>query len=200
MTKCVLRELENLPKDTPWVKETLKACQGIVKLPCKHTGGILPPDECIKNFVGSKNEAKVFVASNDSDLRNHFRNNVGTVPLFFFQSNVLVMDAPSEVSQTKFELKEQLKLEPTRAEKKFLKAQKSEVEAFLKEEEREKRLEQKKKTKDLLVMGVQNKMAKGPNPLSILKKSIKKPAVKVKVKKRRFRKGIRSKKPREALV
>ena len=75
-------------------------------MPCKHSGGILPPDDCLKNFVGNKNEAKVFIASNDPDLRNYFRNEVGTVPLFFFLNNVLVMDAPSEVSQAKFEIKE----------------------------------------------------------------------------------------------
>jgi rRNA-processing protein FCF1 len=84
MTKCVLRELESLPKDTPWVRETLTACKSIVKLPCKHSGGILAPDECIKNFVGAKNENHIFVASNDDALRNHFRNEVGTVPLFFY--------------------------------------------------------------------------------------------------------------------
>ena len=106
------------------------------------------------------------------------------------------MDAPSEVSQAKFEIKEQLKLEPTRAEKKFLKAQKTEVEQFLVSEAKEQRKEEKNKTKGLLCMGVQNKMAKGPNPLSILKKTIQKPKEKIKVKKRRFRKGIRSKLPK----
>ena len=46
-------------------------------------------------------------------------------------------------------------------------------------------------------MGVQNKMAKGPNPLSIRKKGITKIKVKKpKVKKRRLRKGIRSKLPK----
>lgn len=107
MTKCVLRELENLSKeDIPFIRETLQACTKIVKLPCKHSGGILPPDECIKNFVGSKNEAKVFVATNDEDLRNHFRNEIGAVPLFFLKNNVLIMDSPSDVTQTKFQIKE----------------------------------------------------------------------------------------------
>lgn len=107
MTKCVLRELENLKtQEVPFLKETLLACTKIVKLPCKHTGGILPPNECIKNFVGKKNEAKVFVATNDEELRNYFRNEVGAVPLFFMKNNVLIMDSPSDVTQTKFELKE----------------------------------------------------------------------------------------------
>ncbi len=62
----------------------------------------MAPDECIKTYIGSRNESKVFVASNDEDLRNHFRNEVGAVPLFFIKNNVLIMDSPSEVTQTKF--------------------------------------------------------------------------------------------------
>lgn len=103
MTKCIMRELENLKHDdVPFIKETLQSCTKIVKLPCKHSGGILPPNECIKNFVGNKNEAKVFLATNDEDLRNYMRNEVGTVPLFFLQNNVLIMDSPSDMSKTKF--------------------------------------------------------------------------------------------------
>ena len=64
------------------------------------------------------------------------------------------MDAPSEVSRTKFHIKEQLKLEPTKAEKRFLKGQKSEVEAFIKQEQREEQQASKVKTKGLLCMGV----------------------------------------------
>jgi rRNA-processing protein FCF1 len=122
MTKCIMRELENLEKDgVPWVKETLQACQKFVKFPCKHPGGVLSPDECIKNYVGNRNENKIFIASNDEDLRNYFRNEVGAVPLFFMKNNVLIMDSPSDVTNTKFQIKEQLKMEPTRSEKKFLK-------------------------------------------------------------------------------
>ena len=56
MTKCILRELENLDKaNIAFIKETLQSCKNIVKLPCKHPGGCLAPDECIKNYVGKKN-------------------------------------------------------------------------------------------------------------------------------------------------
>jgi hypothetical protein len=46
-------------------------------------------------------------------------------------------------------------------------------------------------------MGVSKKMAHGPNPLSIRKKTIKKVEKKIKIRKRRLRKGIRSKKSKE---
>jgi len=83
----------------------------------------MEPDECILAYIGKRNESKVFVGTNDEDLRNKMRNN-GTVPLFFFnKSKVLVMDSPSEVSEQKFKIREQLKLEPTKAEKIFLRGQ-----------------------------------------------------------------------------
>jgi hypothetical protein len=61
----------------------------------------------------------------------------------------------------------------------------------LKEERIEERKSKQQLTKDLLCMGVSKKKADGPNPLSVRRKVIKKD--KVKVKKRRFRKGKRSK-------
>ena len=54
----------------------------------------------MRNFIGKKNEAKVFVGTNDEDLRNDLRN-LGTVPIFFFKHSMLVMDAPTEVTEEK---------------------------------------------------------------------------------------------------
>ncbi len=103
MTKCVLREFENLGASV--VGETLKEAKKIVKESCKHTGGILPPDECIKLFIDKRNESKHFVCTNDEELRNNLRN-LGTVPLFFFKSGILVMDSPTEITEEKHKLKE----------------------------------------------------------------------------------------------
>lgn len=56
----------------------------IHKCSCKHGGGIIEPDECIMNFVDKKNEEKIFVGTNDENLRNDLRN-LGSVPIFFFK-------------------------------------------------------------------------------------------------------------------
>lgn len=45
----------------------------------------MDPDECIMNFVNKRNEEKVFVGTNDEELRNNLRN-LGTVPIFFFKA------------------------------------------------------------------------------------------------------------------
>ena len=100
MTKCVMRELENAGEEVLG-KATLQKSRLIPKLTCKHSGGVLDPDECIWNYVGSKNESKTWVCTNDEDLRNKFRRS-GNTPLFFFNHNVLVMDSPGEVSEQKF--------------------------------------------------------------------------------------------------
>ena len=72
----------------------------------------MDPDQCILDFVGKKNEEKVFVGTNDSELRNQLRN-LGTVPVFFFKQEVLIMDTPSDQFEQKLKLKELLKMEPT---------------------------------------------------------------------------------------
>ena len=80
------------------------------------------------NFINKRNEEKVFVGTNDEDLRNELRN-LGTVPIFFFKRQVLIMDTPSDAMNQKMKLKELLKMEPTIIflytihEKKFLKGQ-----------------------------------------------------------------------------
>ena len=99
MTKCVMRELENLSKEIGF-KNTLLEAQKVIKESCKHPGGILPPDECIKQFIGKKNEVKMFVGTNDEELRNELRN-LGTVPIFFMKHNILIMDSPNEITQEK---------------------------------------------------------------------------------------------------
>jgi hypothetical protein len=99
----------------------------------------------VRNFIGKKNEAKVFVGTNDEDLRNDLRN-LGTVPIFFFKHSMLVMDAPTEVTEEKhrmvrlvllltfFVKREQLKIEPTIQEKAFLKEQREQIEEYQRQE------------------------------------------------------------------
>lgn len=101
MTKCVLREFETLGASV--VGNTLKEAKKIVKESCKHSGGILPPDECIKLFIDKKNESKHFVCTNDEELRNELRN-LGTVPIFFFKHGILVMDSPTEITEEKHKM------------------------------------------------------------------------------------------------
>jgi rRNA-processing protein FCF1 len=97
-----MRELENLGESV--IGATLKEAKKVVKESCKHPGGILPADECLRIFIGKKNEFKMFVGTNDEVLRNELRN-LGVVPIFFFKrGTVLVMDAPTEITEEKHRL------------------------------------------------------------------------------------------------
>ena len=98
MTKCVMRELELLGKGA--IGRTLDEAKRVIKESCNHPGGILSADECIRNYVGKRNESKVFVGTNDEELRNDLRN-LGTVPIFFFKYSILVMDSPTEITEHK---------------------------------------------------------------------------------------------------
>ena len=99
------------------------------------------------------------------------RNN-GNVPIFFYnRSNVLIMDAPSDVSEQKFKMREQLKLEPTKAEKIFLRGQQQAIMEQYMEEMEEQKQKEKKKVQDLFCMGLNKKQAKGPNPLSMIRRT-----------------------------
>ena len=85
-------------------------------------------------------------------------------------------------------------MEPTKAEKKFLAAQQSAIKDYIKEEKQSEHAKIKEKVKDLYCMGIKTKLAKGPNPLSMLApKNERSIAIKKKKNgKRRPRKGKRS--------
>ena len=72
------------------------------------------------NFVDRRNEEKIFVGTNDENLRNDLRN-LGLTPIFFFKKQVLVMETPSEFFTDKMKLKEIIKMETTHYEKQFIK-------------------------------------------------------------------------------
>ena len=98
MTKCIMRELEDAARKNRALtdlQKTLHRAKLIHKCSCKHSGGVIDPDDCILDFVGKRNEEKVFVGTNDEELRNQLRN-LGTVPIFFFKQGQLIMDTPSD--------------------------------------------------------------------------------------------------------
>ena len=84
--------------------------------------------------------------------------------------------------------KEQLKNEPTRQEKQFLKDQREVIAEFERVEKRKEALKRREQVKELFCMVKNKKAALGPNPLSRKSKKIKKAD-----KPRRKRKGKRSK-------
>ena len=164
---CIFTEVQSLESKIPGL---LKLLSQYKIQQCPH--GLLSPTNCIRDYIGNKNQSKYFVATQDNFLRIQLRNIQG-VPLIFFEQNMLLMDKPSRVSIEASERRENLKEDPQKKEKKILGEKKEEIKDFLIEEFKESKYYKRKQEEFKLnkLMGNIRKKAKGPNPLSVKKKN-----------------------------
>jgi U3 small nucleolar RNA-associated protein 23 len=164
---CIFTEVQSLESKIPGL---LKLLSQYKIQQCPH--GLLSPTNCIRDYIGNKNQSKYFVATQDNFLRIQLRNIPG-VPLIFFEQNMLLMDKPSKVSIEASERRENLKEDPQKKEKKILGEKKEEIKDFLIEEFKESKYYKRKQEEFKLnkLMGNIRKKAKGPNPLSVKKKN-----------------------------
>ena len=164
---CIFTEVQSLESKIPGL---LKLLSQYKIQQCSH--GLLSPTNCIRDYIGNKNQSKYFVATQDNFLRMQLRNIQG-VPLIFFEQNMLLMDKPSRVSIEASERRENLKEDPQKKEKKILGEKKEEIKDFLIEEFKESKYYKRKQEEFKLnkLMGNIRKKAKGPNPLSVKKKN-----------------------------
>ena len=164
---CIFTEVQSLESKIPGL---LKLLSQYKIQQCSH--GLLSPTNCIRDYIGNKNQSKYFVATQDNFLRMQLRNIQG-VPLIFFEQNMLLMDKPSKVSIEASERRENLKEDPQKKEKKILGEKKEEIKDFLIQEFKESKYYKRKQEEFKLnkLMGNIRKKAKGPNPLSVKKKN-----------------------------
>jgi U3 small nucleolar RNA-associated protein 23 len=164
---CIFKEVQSIEDKIPGL---LKLLSQYKIEECSH--GLLSPTNCIRDYIGNKNQSKYFVATQDNFLRLQLRNIPG-VPLIFFEQNMLLMDKPSKVSIEASERRENLKEDPQKKEKKILNEKKEEIKDFLIAEFKESKYYKRKQEEFKLnkLMGNIRKKAKGPNPLSVKKKN-----------------------------
>ena len=79
---CIFAEVQSLESKIPGL---LKLLSQYKIQQCPH--GLLSPTNCIRDYIGSKNQSKYFVATQDNFLRMQLRNIQG-VPLIFFEQNI----------------------------------------------------------------------------------------------------------------
>ena len=163
---CIFKEVQSIESKIPGL---LKLLSQYKIEECKH--GLLSPTNCIRDYIGNKNQFKYFVATQDNFLRVQLRKIPG-VPLIFFEQNMLLMDKPSKISIESSERRENLKEDPQKKEKKLLNEKKEEIRDFLVAEFKESKYYKRKQEEYKLnkLMGNIRKKAKGPNPLSVKKK------------------------------
>ena len=164
---CIFKEVQSIESKIPGL---LKLLSQYKIEECKH--GLLSPTNCIRDYIGNKNQLKYFVATQDNFLRIQLRKIPG-VPLIFFEQNMLLMDKPSKISIESSERRENLKEDPQKKEKKLLNEKKEEIRDFLVAEFKESKYYKRKQEEYKLnkLMGNIRKKAKGPNPLSVKKKN-----------------------------
>ena len=164
---CIFKEVQSISDKLPGLLQLLSQYK-IEE--CTH--GLLSPTNCIRDYIGNKNQSKYFVATQDNFLRVQLRNIPG-VPLIFFEQNMLLMDKPSKISIAASERRENLKDDPKKREKKLLNEKKEEIRDFLVAEFKESKYYKRKQEEYKLnkLMGNIRKKAKGPNPLSVKKKN-----------------------------
>jgi U3 small nucleolar RNA-associated protein 23 len=100
VSECVLAELESLGDV---VGDALAEARELPLLKCrvKHGhSGTCEPGACAAALVGSSNEGKWCVVTQDSDLRNTLRRVPG-VPILLISNNVLILEPPSAASRDK---------------------------------------------------------------------------------------------------
>ena len=163
---CIFKEVQSIESKIPGL---LKLLSQYKIEQCKHN--LLTPTNCIRDYIGKKNNSKYFVATQDNFLRVQLRKIPG-VPLIFFEQNMLLMDKPSRISIEASERRENLKEDPKQKEKKILSEKKDEISNFLVEEFKNSKYYKQKQEEFKInkLMGKIRKKAKGPNPLSVKKK------------------------------
>jgi U3 small nucleolar RNA-associated protein 23 len=165
ITQCILNEINEVEKKIPGILNyTLK-----YKIEsCSHN---LSPEDCIKSYIGKKNYKRYYVATQDNNLRKYLRSIPG-VPILYNDQNIIMIEKPSFASKEAFLKRESLKMEPKKDEKLLLSRERKDVNNFMKEEYM-KSLHYQKRLEDIKLMRINGRLkrkAKGPNPLSVLKK------------------------------
>ncbi|XP_015055106.1 rRNA-processing protein UTP23 homolog [Solanum pennellii] len=179
VTRCVLAELKSIDKF-----EALNAAKNLcIVARCRHDRP-KSAEYCITEVIGENNPEHFFVATQDADLRASLQKIPG-VPVIFALRNALFLEQPSSFQRQFAKSSEEERLHMTDLEYNMLKQMEkrrlSDGNSSVASEEKIDDVSQaqiiKKNKSDVKdKVRFKRKKAKGPNPLSVLKKK-KKPVV-----------------------
>jgi len=162
VTGCVLAELRSLGERALGAAIIAK---GYYRLKCGHDEDPISASKCILQQIGKSNERRLFVATQDGELRNQLREIPG-VPILRLNGQVPQLEEPSASSRSTAGASEAKKLKPSDWEKpKLPELQARELKAKEASEAKPKK----------------RKKRKGQNPLSCKKAKPKKAQVQIPV-------------------
>ncbi|EPQ28264.1 uncharacterized protein PFL1_04091 [Pseudozyma flocculosa PF-1] len=106
ITQCCMVALYKLGKEH---QPTVNLAKEWERRKCNHREAI-EPHECIKSVVGEANKHRYVLASDNQPLRAKLRNNVPGLPMVHFTQAVMVLEPMSNLSRSKVEQIEDVKL------------------------------------------------------------------------------------------
>merc|ERR1711904_38556 len=151
-TRYTLHELQSLGSE---YKATLAAARRLERHKCSFDGKVDTASECMKSEIGTRNESHFFVATQDKDLQKYL-SKVSVVPIIFKGVNGVSLLKPALT----------LKNSVNKASMARMGVQQYEKETAVMKELVDERYGQRQIAK-------RKKKAKGPNPLSVKKKTVK---------------------------
>lgn len=179
----MIAELEKLGKD---FAESLEAAQTLNTATCEHEEA-KTADECLSEVIGVQNTEHFFLGTQDAEFRRKLQQE-SIVPLVFGLRNILLIDQPSDFQRQSAKDSENKRLTMTDTEKKLLVKRTAKIIASNRKEatiaNEEWGMPRVVSTKNGL--GVKDRpqfkrnRAKGPNPLSCMKKKKENPQSKSK--------------------
>lgn len=182
ITRCVIAELKKLGES---FSETLAAARKLDSAKCNHEP-LKSGADCLEGLVEGGNVDHFWVATQDTELRKKLRQ-APSVAIVFSQNNFLVLEPPSEKQLASAHASEAQRIHATEREYRIIEARERKKEAITAElEPGSVSLSEDGKFGSNFdthwqkkSIGVKDrpqfkrKQAKGPNPLSCKKKSIK---------------------------
>ncbi|KAI8806568.1 Fcf1-domain-containing protein [Cladochytrium replicatum] len=115
-TQCVIEELRSLGED---MSGAVIAGKRLERRRCVHEKTV-PAAECLKLIIGEENQFNYCVATQDIELRRHFRKVPG-VPLVYINKSVFILEPVSTATERKIADLEKQKTLPKPQEVKILK-------------------------------------------------------------------------------
>ncbi|KAL3532816.1 hypothetical protein ACH5RR_006337 [Cinchona calisaya] len=179
-TRCVLAELRSLGNS---YVESLNAARNLLIARCDHEKR-KSAVSCITDVIGEKNSEHFFVGTQDADLRKKFQEVPG-VPLIYGLRNTLFLEQPSAFQHQFVKSAEEDRSHMTKLEYKLLNVKKKNVASEEVKDSSEANEGKEDHTFGFQAMQInmrknggdlndkvqfKRKRAKGPNPLSCLKK------------------------------
>lgn len=97
VTECIFSELLKFSEGL--AEGTLELAKKFKRDPCVHAG-TTSAKECILKLIGKKNAKKLFLATQDKELREKVRE-IPCVPLIYFKHGIMTFDPPSQATLVK---------------------------------------------------------------------------------------------------